>query len=477
MSGLNELSRDELVAIILAQQEQIATLTDQVTRLTARVKELEDRLGKDSHNSSKPPSSDGLRKKPRSQRGKSGRPSGGQQGHPGRTLEFAEEPDEVVVHAPELCQSCGATLQDAPVVDCERRQVFDLPPLSLVVTEHQVQTRCCSACGCSNRASFPEMVEQPAQYGPRIAALATYLSSYQMLPFEREAELFADVFDVHLSEGTLANFTRRAYGALDGVEKGIKNALCAADVLHVDETGLRIGAKLNWLHVTGNASLTFYACHKNRGRAALDEIGILSASSGRAVHDGWTAYESYSGPHALCNAHHLRELTAIDEQLQQAWAAQMKDLLLDIKRTVDQSKDRGRSRLHPLQVCKFEARYRAVLKSGHAANPPPAPTGNRGRPKLGPAGSLLKRLDEGQAAVLAFMYDFAAPFDNNLAERDLRMMKVKQKVSGCFRSDEGARAFCRIRGYISTMRKQGHNVLAVLQSVFQRRPVVPSAAA
>lgn len=460
---------DAVYALLLTMQATIDTLT-------ARVEQLEDRLGKDSHNSSKPPSSDGLSKKPapKSLRVESGRLSGGQPGHPGHTLEFAEHPDRTFVHSKGQCEHCGASLEGAPITDTQRRQVMDLPPLKLEVTEHQGQTRCCPHCGHNNRGEFPVTVEHSVQYGPRIKGLATYLMQFQLLPFERLSELMQDLFGASLSEATLQTATQEAFAALSDVEAKIKDALCKADVEHFDETGMRMVGKLHWLHVASTSQLTYYATHPKRGPVALEAIGILPKFGGRAIHDGFAAYTKYGCRHGLCNAHHIRELTAIEEQYQQPWAKRMRELLREIKRAVDRCQECGYSRLHPLQEATFHARYQAILATGYAANPPPEPTGKQGRPKQGPVRSLLLRLDQHQEEVLAFMHDFTVPFDNNQAERDLRMMKVKLKVSGCFRTDAGANAFCRIRGYISTLRKQGQRVLHALQQVFMGSPIMPA---
>ena len=475
------LTREEIQALYQqgpdAVIDLVNTLQDTVAVLTARVKQLEDRLGKDSHNSSKPPSSDGFKKpNPKSQRGKRNRRSGGQKGHPGRTLEFADKPDTTVVHHPQFCQDCGAPLGEVPPTATERRQVFDLPPMALVVTEHQVQTCCCPACGKTNQAPFPEAVSQPVQYGPGVKALTTYLMHYQLLPYQRVVTLMDDLFGAPLSEGTLFGATQQAHKALASVEAKIVEALKKAPHAHFDETGQRIGGKLHWLHVTSTARLTYYKSHAKRGKAALEAIGILPEFTGRALHDGWSAYRGYDCRHGLCNAHHLRELTAVFEQQQQAWAGQMKALLLEIKKAVELAQEQGRPRLHPLQECRFLGRYRTLLKAGYKANPPPASSGKRGRDKQGDARNLLLRLDQGQEAVLAFMTDFSIPFDNNQAERDLRMMKVKQKVSGGFRSQDGADAFNRIRGYLSTLRKQGQKVLSALHDVFSGHPLMPDLA-
>jgi len=465
----------DLVQTLQQQLEALRPLPQQMQQLAQRVKLLEDRQGKDSHNSSKPPSSDGLAQKPKphSLRKKSGRPSGGQPGHPGHTLELAEKPDETLVHRPDTCQGCGASLSEALVLDTERRQVFDLPPPALVVTEHQVPTCSCPACGQLNRGAFPAHVTAPVQYGEGVKARVTYLMHFQLLPYERVATLMADLFGAPLCEGTLQKTTQQAYAGLAEVEAKIKQALTKAKSAHFDETGQRIGARLNWLHVTSTPTLTYYESHPKRGKAALTAIGILPKFAGRAIHDGWSAYAGYGCDHALCNAHHLRELTALFEQQQQPWAKQMKELLLEIKQALEKAAECGQPRLPVLLECRFEGRYRSLLKAGFAANPPPAPSRKRGREAQGEARNLLLRLQNGQEAVLAFMYDLSIPFDNNQAERDLRMMKVKQKISGGFRSQEGADAFNRIRGYISTLRKQGHNLLSALRNLFLGQPLMP----
>jgi transposase len=360
-----------------------------------------------------------------------------------------------------------------PPTATERRQVFDLPPMKLVVTEHQAQTCSCPACGKVNSASFPEAVAHPVQYGPGVKALTTYLLNFQLLPYERVVTLMDDLLGAPLSEATLFTATQQAAKTLIPVEEAIVTALKTAPILHCDETGQRIGGKLHWLHVASTSRLTYYKSHAKRGKVALDAIGILEAATGRAIHDGWSAYRGYDCDHGLCNSHHLRELTALFEQHQQEWAGQMKALLIEIKHTVDTAKEQGQPRLHLFRECAFLGRYRRLLKAGYQANPPPSSTGKRGRVKQNEARNLLIRLEPHESSVLAFMHDFSVPFDNNQAERDLRMMKVKQKVSGGFRSGEGAEAFNRIRGYISTLRKQGQKVLSALHDVFSGRPLMP----
>jgi transposase len=460
--------------------ELVSALEKQIALLSAQVKELQDRLDKDSHNSSKPPSSDGLRKKPTlpSLRQKSGRKPGGQKGHPGRNLAFCEDPHQIVVHAPTQCTCCGGRLEAALGHEGERRQVVDLPPLSLQVTEHRVQAKVCPDCGHSTLAIFPPGVSQSVQYGPRLKALGVYLSAFQLLPYARVSVLFADLFGTALSPGTLFSAQQDASTRLEDVLKSIRKGLIAADVVDFDETGMRIGGSLHWLHSAGTSTLTSYDWHKQRGKAGMDKAGILPTYGGIAVHDGWSSYRHYPCSHALCNAHHLRELTALYETGSQDWAAALRSLLVEIKQAVERAKAQRRWCLHPLLEARFEARYRKLLTQGYAANPlPEALPRKRGRPKQSAARNLLDRLQLYERPTLLFMYDFRVPFDNNLAERDLRMMKVQQKVSGCFRSTQGADAFCRIRSYISTLRKQGQSILSALEQVFRGTPVMPLLAA
>jgi transposase len=390
---------------------------------------------------------------------------------------LSDTPDRVVSHRPTACRACGACLDDGAVLGAEHRQVVDLPPRQLEVVEHQAATVACGCCRALTTAAFPPEVSQPVQYGPRLQALGVYLRIYQLLPAARTSELLADVFGSAPSEATLQAAVERCAARLQETEAAIKRGLRRAEVLHVDETGIRVAKQRQWLHGAGTAALTHYGWHAKRGKEATDAIGILPAFTGTAVHDGWSPYWGYDCAHALCNAHHLRELTFVGERDGQAWAAQMQELLLAIKEHVAAARAAGTARLDAATQQECEARYQRILDDGLAANPPAAearPPGRRGRPKQSKAKNLLDRLSAHRAEVLAFMYDFRVPFDNNLAERDLRMMKVQQKISGCFRSGEGATAFCCIRSYISTARKQGQQVLHALSQVFAGAPFAPS---
>jgi transposase len=469
----------ELVAVIVALQEMVAVLTAQVEALRTRVETLEAQLAKDSHNSSKPPSSDGPGKKPTPSRQPSDRKPGGQKGHEGNALRFSEAPDRVeAVPSAETCQGCGASLGEVAAAGSERRQVFDLPVLRLEVVEYRGQTKECPCCGRRSSALFPPEAPAAVQYGPRIQALGIYLMGYQLLPYERTAELLGDIFGIAPSEGTLHTAAQECAAQLQPVEEEIKQGVQQAEVAHFDETGLRVKNKRGWLHVACTTALTFYAYHTRRGRAATDDIGILPGFEGRAIHDGLTSYPQYGCAHGLCNAHHLRELTFVEEQFHQDWAAQMKELLLDAKASVEQAKRLGLGVLSETEIADIERRYQTILDDGFAANAAlevaaDAPK-KRGRKKQSKAKNLLDRLDQHRSQVLAFVHHFQVPFDNNLAERDLRMVKVQQKISGCFRTVEGAKVFCRIRGYISTVRKQGGGVLAALDAAARGRPLHPA---
>jgi transposase len=457
--------------------ELVIGLVEQNIRLEARLTELEGIVKKNSTNSSKPPSGDGFGKKTKSLRIKGQKNTGGQADHQGTTLEWSSQVEEIVSHQVQQCNGCGANIESEPVAAVYARQVYDIPPTKLEVTEHQAQVKICPHCQKENQAVFPPFVTNVVQYGARLKSMMVYLMEGQLLPSARTCEILRDLVGANISAGTLFNTRSQCFEQLAHKEEATRAEIVASDVVHFDETGLRVNGKLWWLHVACTDGLTYYCVHSKRGREAIDEMKILPQFEGKAVHDGWKSYQDYQCEHYLCNAHHLQELTFIWEQYQQAWALQMFILLGSIKSAVDEARAAPKQ-LETIVLDAFEAHYQQILAQGFRANPPPPPpTKHRrrsgGRIKQAPARNLLDRLQKHQTSVLGFMHNFDVPFDNNQAERDIRMVKLKQKISGTFRSESGARMFCRIRGYISTLRKQGLNVLDAFMSLFSGHPQSP----
>src|SRR2546425_13007740 len=461
-------------------REGLKQAIEAIDYLQERVKALEGQQAKDSHNSNLPPSSNRFVRPPKSLRQKSGKKPGGQPGHRGHHLRQVETPDEVLLHPVERCESCQHDLREHPAEIPERRQVMDLPVKRLWVTEHRVEEKQCPVRSHLTRAPFPAAVSAPAQYGTSIQSVATYLVEGQSVPYARASQLLRELLGVQLSAGSIASFVTTCHQQLPEVETELKAALVKARVLNQDETGLRVGKAGWWVHVCARERLTHYAAHRSRGRKALNAIGIAPQFRGTSVHDGLKSYQSYSFTQAWCNVHHLRELTFFEER-KQAWARKMKELLLDMKAEVERAKALGQHEVDVLVLAGLLRRYEEILAEGYQANPPPAAPsksepskGAPGRAKQSPARNLLDRLAGGKWAVLRFLLDFAVPFDNNQAERDLRMIKVQQKVSGCFRTEQGVAMFCRIRSYLSTLRKQRIALFSALEHTFLGHPVLPA---
>ncbi len=457
------------------KDRRIEDLEGRLMSALLRLEELERRLAKDSHNSSKPPSSDGFKR-----RGKkhptSNKTKGGQAGHTGHALELVETPDRVMIHRPSHCEACHHDLGAVVGQAKERRQIHELPVMRLVVTEHQVEVLTCPVCQHQNSGSFPSGVRAPAQYGPRVQALAVYFSQYQLLPMERIGEVFVDLLECRLSEGTIANWIQEAARTLGPTILLLKRLLLAQRLDHVDETGGRVKGLLHWFHVNATHWLTLYHWHRKRGQEAMDAIGILPNYTGRAIHDRWSSYDHYGCAHSVCGAHLLRDCLLIAERDHQLWAQEMHDLLVGMCQITTRFRTAGAHRLPQVERDVLVLQYFEVLQRGFAAHrtlaPPPGacPAKKPGRRKQDDAKNLLDALLKRAEQVLAFLDDLAVPFSNNLAERDLRMLKVQQKISGTFRGAEGATAFCVIRSYLSTMRKQGRSMLAALTAVFEGFP-------
>ncbi len=454
-------------AVIAALQAEITVLRAENSALTKRLTELERRLGLNSSNSGKPPSSDGLKKPPRvsSLREPSGKKTGGQKGHPGTTLCRVEKPDATIEHYPEACAACGEPLTTAMASGHVSRQVFDLPePRPLLVTEHRAYCCRCAACGTQTRAAFPEGVAAPAQYGKRIGAFVLYLLHYQLLPEKRLAELMAHLFGVHLVTATIARISQDCAGRFQGFADAVRDHVAAAPVKHMDETGFRIGGKTQWLHIASTIWLTFYRVSPRRG-------SLLAHVTGIVVHDHWKPYYTLKGVlHALCNAHHLRELKALVEIEKEDWAHKMQRLLRRACHATNLARERGVA-LKPGLIGLIERRYDLILAQGfvfHEAQPTLIPAEvkatRRGRRPRRVGHNLLLRLSTRKRDVLRFLIDPLVPFTNNLAERDGRMMKLRQKISGGFRSEQGANEFAVIRSLLSTARKQGWDMLMALTS-------------
>lgn len=473
MAALSKAELLSLISLLIAENQELKA---QNAQLHARVQELEARGKKDSHNSHIPPSQSSSNggSAVKNSRRKTGRKVGGQPGHSGKTLQMVEHPDKTERHAVRECVHCGKDLGAQAVEGYERRQVIDLPPIVVEVVEHQAEVKTCS-CGCVNKGVFPDGVQSPVQYGPIIRSLGASFWSYQFLSYDRASELLEDLTGYRVNESTLTTIHERLYQNLESFEEQSKEQLRGSSVIHNDETGVKCEGKRHWWHVTSTPEVTHYALDAKRGKEALERIDILPQFKGRSIHDGWASYFHYEQcQHGLCNAHHLRELTWFEEEEQAEWAAEMKRVLLDSKQLVDEAQQQGKLQLAPEQLQQIEARYDEIIAEGKKHNPlPERPPGKRGKLKKSKQRNMLERLDKHKESTLAFIHDFGVPFDNNLAERDLRMMKVKQKVSGTFRTQGGAQRFARIRGYISTVKKHRGNVLKAIQDALVGKPFQP----
>jgi transposase len=457
-------------------RSELAPLTesqkiDLIIQLMARVTALEVRLGMNSSNSSKPPSSDGyVKPAPKSLRRKSGRKPGGQQGHPGTTLRQVAEPDVVKMHQPKYC-ACGYCLDEDPIHHVEHRQVFELPEKRLEVIEHQLVVKVCAGCGRMVRADAPPEAPAPVQYGPRFRAALVYLRNYQLLPYNRLAQLCRDIFGAAVSKRTIEAVQQQAYDALAPFEQEIRKQLLQEEVLHADETGMRVDGKRQWFHSLSTPSLTFYQVHPKRGGEAIEDNGVIPVFKGTLVHDCWSPYFHYGDEHGLCGAHLLRELEGVCENDGYGWARELFVLLEMMARTTGTCGDQA---LSESLIAWFEQAYDTILLQGKQDLPPPQKTpGKRGRVKNSKAANLHARLVTHRDSVLRFLRNPAVPFTNNLAERDIRMAKLREKTSGCSRTFTGAEQFARIRSYVSTSLKQDKDLFQNIKNAILEKPWIP----
>lgn len=436
-------------------------LEERLVELVAEVKELREQLNKNSRNSSKPPSSDGYGKPaPKSLRTRSGKKSGGQPGHEGKTLMRVEVADHVIEHKLERCPVSGRVLRDRDIVGDIRRQVFELPEPRLEVTEHRVFIY--RSAGQTVQAEFPPGVLAPVQYGPRFQSFLVYLHEHQFVSQERVSQFCEDLYGYAVSEGTLARARKQCFSQLETFETAVKERLSQSEVLHSDESGLRVEGKLNWVHVAGTDKDTHFHIDPKRGREGMERAGILKSFTGTLVHDCLSGYFTWDQcQHGLCNSHLLRELRSFEEAGQQ-WAAQMSELLTTAWQHPERSSLRG-----------WRRKYQNILHCGYTENPfvgwehTRKRRGRKAKPKVI---NLLDRLCVHRDSVLRFLSDPAVPFTNNQAEQDIRMVKIKQKISGTFRSLNGAQIYCRIRSYISCARKRDVSVFKALQNAFLKIP-------
>ncbi len=454
----------------------IAVLRVELADARTRIADLEAQVGASSRNSSKPPSSDGLSKPaPKSLRGSGFLKPGGQPGHPGSRLEQVAVPDEVIRHEPTVCARCGKGLGGAVEVGATVRQVFDLPPITVRVLEHRLIRRRC-ACGTVSTGAGPVRVSAPVQYGPGISAAISYLQAGHFLPKQRTADIVADLFGIPVSPGTVSTITARAADAIEdaGLLDTIRDAVTAAPVAHFDETGLRVEGKLRWVHSASTDQYSLLTCHPKRGATAMNAAGVLPTFTGVAVHDAWAPYDTYTGAtHALCGAHVLRELTAVTDRAEHGtfcWAQQAIAALLDLKTLVDTAVAERQDGIDPSLLERHRTLLRSAATIGVNEN-----TGKDG--KLAKKHqALARRLLHRENDYLRFATDLAVPFDNNAAEREIRMIKIRQKISGSMRTMTGATAFCAIRSYLATARKHGLTHYDALRQLADGHPWLPAPA-
>lgn len=472
------LTREEAEHIYDQGKEYVVKVlmdfSKRLTLLEAEVERLNGQLNKNSRNSHKPPSTDGLKKPPPKKQKKKTKKTGAQPGHKSSTLEPVDNPDHTLKMEVTHCEHCATNLEDVKATFQESHQVFDLPKKLFEVTEYQTETKLCPCCERKTASAFPQNALAKTQYGERLKAFFAYLHLHQYIPYKRVAEFCGEVFGLPISQGVIFNSIKKAYNRLEPFETQLRDFLVNQPVLHFDESGMRKNGKTVWMHTTSHPLATLLTLHNKRGRIAMDEINILPQFEGVAVHDGYASYQKYPCTHALCGAHLLRDLESIIDSSNSFRAKEMKNFLKKTKTKVDSAREKGFTSLPESEVQLLEKEYHRILKWGWKANPPPPPNlGKPGKTKQGKFRNLWKRLEEGATQVLLFMKNFDVPFDNNLAERDIRGSKLRQKISNCFRGEKGAKHYCRIKSYLSTLKKHGEQVFPALVSLFEGKLHIP----
>jgi transposase len=468
----------------MTQSEEIALLRKENTQLKADIavlrkllQEALDKLKKNSSNSSKPPSTDIVRKTV-SLRTSSSKSLGGQKGHLGSTLEKSLEIDQIIVHAVECCSCCGEDLKNVNLDRITSHQVFDLPQIKLKVIEHQAEVKSCPNCAKENKAIFPTYASQPTQYGSNLKAFACYLSSYQFIPYQRCSKLIQDLTGHRISKASLVKFNASFSAQLAPFITALKEELILSPQVHFDETGYYYSNKRNWLHVACNEQMTYFFPHPKRGKEAMDDMGILNHYKGRAMHDFWVSYmdESFDCQHDLYNVHHLRDFTFCEENEKSTWAKEMKNHLLKMKKSVDESIVKGLQNVPKSEEQYLLLHYDTLLEKGKLEHPlPDKIPGKKGRTKKSKSRNMLERFENHKESIVGFLKDFQIPFSNNLAEQAVRMMKVQQKISGCFRSENGAEAFANARSYIDTIRKKEIDIIDAISLAINAKVIIPFA--
>jgi len=466
------MTEQEAIEFCKSNPEAAAKIIMMVEKLEARIKELEEKLNMNSSNSSKPPSSDNKLIKKKATQKSSEKKRGGQKGHEGKNLKRVEIPDEIVPLKSKVCGGCNRDISKVESNQIIKRQVFDLPPMNIEVTEYQSHKVCCPHCEKVNQETFPPHVKGVTQYGNNLKSFVSYLNAHHMLPYERITELIEDMISHKISTGSIYNFLSESYDNLEVFEEELKKRLLQEEVLHADETGINVQGKLKWIHTATCETAVHYGIHNKRGQEAIDAIDILPKYQGILLHDHWTPYNKYSNiTHSYCNAHILRELQAEIDKNDKIWAKELQTLLKESNKTVNSHKEEGKASLSKETRDKIIKKYEKITTEALESYPPPKNQKKRGRPKQEKGKNLLDRLIRYQEATLRFIDDFKVPFTNNMAERDLRMIKVKQKISGTFASFTGAEFFCRIKSFIATLKKNNLSILHGLRNAYTLQPM------